>query len=318
MNPERPLTVSVIDPITPAIDRVKLMLFKPFDLGRWFTIGFCAWLASFGSGPSGGGPNFGYRRGTPQVEQQFNNFKEFAQNNLEWLIPVGIVVIVLFIAIGFLFVWLSSRGKFMLLHCIAGNKAEVVIPWAKYREHALSLFLFRVVFGLVGLVVIAVPTVFMIFSILIMTRGGESLVGAIVGIVFLGLVVFVIAVCLGIVIKLTTDFVVPIMFMRNIRIREAWAQFMQILSCNKGRFVLYLLFQIVIGMVIGLLILVLCLVTCCCAGCFLILPYIGTVLLLPIHIFNMAYALYYLRQFGPQFDVFNIEAPVPVLPVNPG
>jgi len=316
MNPERPSTVSVIDPITPAIDRVKLMLFKPFDLGRWFTIGFCAWLASFGSGPSGG-PNFRYNKGTPQVERQLNEFKDFAQHNLEWLIPVGIVVVVLFIAIGFLFIWLGSRGKFMLLHCVAGNKAEVVIPWAKYREHAFSLFLFRLVFGLVGLFVIAVPTVFMIFSILLMTRGGDSLVGAIIGIVFLGLVVFVIAICLGIVIKLTTDFVVPIMFLRNIRIRQAWGQFMQILSCNKGRFVLYMLFQIVIGMVTGLLVLALCLVTCCCACCLFAIPYIGTVILLPIHIFNMAYALYYLKQFGPEFDVFSVESPMPVLPVNP-
>lgn len=41
MTSEQPERVSVIDPITPAIDRVKLMLFRPFELRRWFVIGFC-------------------------------------------------------------------------------------------------------------------------------------------------------------------------------------------------------------------------------------------------------------------------------------
>ena len=45
MNDQRPSKVSVIDPISQAIDWVKIMLFKPFDLGKWFVIGFCAWLA---------------------------------------------------------------------------------------------------------------------------------------------------------------------------------------------------------------------------------------------------------------------------------
>ena len=40
--------ISVTTPISHAIDRVKQVLFNPFDLGKWFTIGFCAWLAGLG------------------------------------------------------------------------------------------------------------------------------------------------------------------------------------------------------------------------------------------------------------------------------
>ena len=42
--------VSVIDPIGPAFEKVKTILFRPFDLGKWFIIGFCAWLARLGEG----------------------------------------------------------------------------------------------------------------------------------------------------------------------------------------------------------------------------------------------------------------------------
>ena len=55
MNPIQPVTtrpreISVAEPVSPALERVKLMLFQPFDLGKWFVIGFCAWLAFLGEG----------------------------------------------------------------------------------------------------------------------------------------------------------------------------------------------------------------------------------------------------------------------------
>jgi hypothetical protein len=49
--------ISVTEPVSPALERVKTMLFKPFDLGKWFTIGFCAWLAFLGESGGGGGFN---------------------------------------------------------------------------------------------------------------------------------------------------------------------------------------------------------------------------------------------------------------------
>ena len=47
--------------------------------------------------------------------------------------------------------------------------------------------------------------------------------------------------------------------------------------------------------------------TCCIAGCFLAIPYIGTVLLLPVLVFTRAYSLHFLAQFGPDYDVFPRE-----------
>jgi hypothetical protein len=36
----------------------------------------------------------------------------------------------------------------------------------------------------------------------------------------------------------------------------------------------------------------------------LAIPYLGTVLYLPVLIFHRAYSLYYLAQFGPEYDLF--------------
>ena len=63
--------------------------------------------------------------------------------------------------------------------------------------------------------------------------------------------------------------------------------------------------QIVLGIAIGLLVLVVVLATCCIAGCFLAIPYVGTVLLLPVLVFQRAYSLHFLAQFGREYDVFT-------------
>jgi hypothetical protein len=64
-------------------------------------------------------------------------------------------------------------------------------------------------------------------------------------------------------------------------------------------------------MAIGALVFATIIVTCCLAGCLMMLPFLGTVLLLPVLVFKRAYPLYYLAQYG--YDVFSIPAgPSPV------
>jgi len=84
---------------------------------------------------------------------------------------------------------------------------------------------------------------------------------------------------------------------------------MALLSANKLRFTLYLLFQIVIRIVITVIVGIgVCIGFClCCASCLLFIPYIGTVILLPVLVFTRAYSLYYLQQYGPQYDVFRTD-----------
>ena len=129
-------------------------------------------------------------------------------------------------------------------------------------------------------------------------------------IVIFGLFIFTLSIVLFLVQKFTMDFVVPIMFLRSLGCLAAWRQFMTTLSANKLRFALYLLFQIVIAIAIGAIIgLGFCIGCClCCISVLMLIPYIGTVIILPLLVFKRSYSLYYLRQFGPEFDVFSRPA----------
>jgi hypothetical protein len=291
--------ISVLDPIAPAIERVKTILFKPFDLGKWFVIGFCAWLAYLGKGGGGGGNGFNFRHDV-KPEQAIEQARHFIIENLFWIVPVAIFVMILMTVLWLVLTWLGSRGRFMFLHCVAENKAEVKNPWTKFRKHANSLFLFRIVLGLIGFFAVALPLLLGIIALI-----AASGVGFVLGLVMLALVLFVVSIVLLLISKFTTDFVVPIMLLRTTSCTAGWREFLTLLSANKACFALYILFQIVIGICISAIILAAVCVTCCCACCILAIPYLNTVLLLPVFVFKRSYSLYYLRQFGPQFDVFS-------------
>jgi hypothetical protein len=310
-----PTEISVTAPVGLAIDRVKRMLFQPFDLGKWFVIGFCAWLACLGESGGGSGGNFhsgggGRGGGGDSFRAFWNEATDFIAHNLYWIVPVVIIAAVLLLAWGLLLTWLSSRGKFMFLHCVVLDLAEVKRPWREFAAEANSLFWFRFVLGLIG-VFLFLPLLGGIFLIvgrmLYHERPDE---GAIALAIVLGLVLIALAICFALVRKFTMDFVVPIMFLRRTSCTVAWKEFLAMLGDNVGRFILYVLFQIVLAIVIVFLVLVVVLVTCCIAGCLMALPYVGTVALLPVLVFKRSYSIYYLAQFGPEYNVFPPAQPV--------
>lgn len=306
-----PMNVSVTTPVGQAIDRVKEMLFRPFDPAKWFVIGFCAWLAQLGSGGFNG--NFGgsnHHQGGGSASEWARHAWEYIVANLAWILPLAATILVFAIAVGLLFLWLSSRGRFMFLHCVALNRAEIQVPWNLFSRQGNSLFLFRFVIGLISL--LPVLTLLAVIGVAIwrMVEHHGPTPGALIAAILAGLVLIALILLLCLIEKLTDDFVVPIMFRQGLRIREGWRALFGLLRAYAGHFVIYLLFQIVLSIVVGLALLIIVLLTCCIAGCLMAIPYLGTVLLLPLFVFWRAYSTYYLAQFGPEFNVF----PPPVEP----
>jgi hypothetical protein len=309
-----PREISVAEPVSPALERVKRILFRPFDLGKWFTIGFCAWLAQLGEGGAGGNFNFNNFGQHHNYENNFRNTflraRDYVLDNLNWIVPLAAGLVVIGLALWLLFLWLNSRGKFMFLHCVALDKAEVSEPWHKFAWEANSLFLFRLVLGLLAMI-FTLP--FLIIAIVIVGKmflAGQFVPNGIIGAISFGLLFFGAAIVFAIIQKLTLDFVVPIMFLRRNRCLSAWKELASLISGHVGTFILYFLFQIVLAMAIGVIILGAIIITCCIAGCLMFLPYLGTVLLLPVLMFKRCYLLYFLAQFGRDYDVFPPEPPL--------
>jgi hypothetical protein len=310
-----PTKISVTAPVSQALDRVKRMLFQPFDIGKWFVIGFCAWLASLGE--AGGSFNGNFRSGVNCPSDAAHSFRAFmdqtthyVMQNLHWIIPAAVALLVLGLAWGMLLTWLNSRGQFMFLHCVALDQAEVKRPWREFAQEGNSLFWFRFVLGFIALFLLLPLFGGILFIVGRMLYHEEAEGGGIALAVGLGLVFLALGICFVLIRKFTMDFVVPIMFLRRTKCTVAWSDFLSLLGNNAGRFTLYVLFQIVLTMAIGVLVLVAVVATCCIAGCLMVLPYLGTVVLLPVLVFQRSYSVYYLAQFGAPYDVFPPAPPV--------
>jgi hypothetical protein len=316
--------ISVIDPIGPAIDRVKALLFAPFDLVRWLVIGFCAWLANLGKGGFPGGFNMSFPGPGPGGDLDLEEIRHEVESTFDMdlvlvMVIGGLVLLILGVVVAIVVLWLSSRGRFMFLHCVAQNKAEVKIPWHRYRQQANSLLLFRLVAGIIFFVSIALIALPVALLAGVIGRGGDRVAFGIIGIILmLVLVLIPVGIIYSLILKFTRDFVVATMYLRGCTCVEGWRAFRGLLSANAGRFTLYILFQILMAMAVSAIVTAFGFLTCCCGFFVLAIPYVGAVVTLPLLAFMRAYSLQYLAQFGPAFDAFAQPepevAPTPQMP----
>jgi hypothetical protein len=194
----------------------------------------------------------------------------------------------------------------MFLHCVAENRGEVVAPWRKFQWRGDNLFAFRIVLGFILFSIIVAGLITGYTYLMRAASAGDAL-GVVTTLAAVIVGTFVVSIPVIVVTKFTTDFVVPIMYIESVSCVSAWRRLLELLSDNKMRFLLYLLFQIVIWLIVLIVVVGFACVTLGCACCFFALPYIGTVALLPILVFERSYSLYYIRQYGPAFDVFRAE-----------
>jgi hypothetical protein len=304
------VALSVIDPIGAAIDRTKRILFKPFNIRKWFVLGFCAFLAYLGEGgggpPGGGGGGGG---GGPSGAEVVDWIKA----NLALVIAVGMIVLIVMLAIGLLILWVRSRGKFMFLDGVVHNRGAVVAPWKAFRLYGNSLFLFSVAlaFGMLVIVMLIVASGVMLAwpDIRSSEFGSASILAIVIGLLLLfgaGIVYCIIAVLLE-------DFVVPTMYLHSVPVMSAWRIVRaEVLAGNLGTIILYFLMKIVLAIAIGVIGFIGTCLTCCLA----VIPYLGTVILLPLFVFTRCYPVCFLEQLGPRWKFFPPDSPEPEVTVG--
>ncbi len=49
------MNIAFFEPLNRAWERMKHILWQPFDLAKWLVLGFSAWLAGLADGAGGGG-----------------------------------------------------------------------------------------------------------------------------------------------------------------------------------------------------------------------------------------------------------------------
>ena len=189
-----------------------------------------------------------------------------------------------------LLTWLRCRGDFMFLDGVAQSRRRTR-TWTEFRYEANSLFWFRFLFSIVvtllSLASVAIGALVALPDIQRQEFGPLAAVGILLSVMLLTVTVIT-ASCVGVFLS---DIVVPIMYQRRITVMDGWREFDRLIFADhKGTLIVYLLFRIVIGLVTSLL----ALFATCCTCCLAALPFVGTVILLPLFVFARSYSLYFL------------------------
>jgi hypothetical protein len=302
------MNVQFMEPLGLAWGRMKAALFKPFDIHKWFVIGFSAFLAGLMEASNGGsGGRFG-------KDGNFGEFIHFPRTAWIWLTDhPGWAIAILFailvaMAVIIALTWVSSRGVFMFLDNVARDRIEIAKPWREYQKEGNSLFVWRLLLGIAGFATFGLLLAFFF------ARGAalyDTGIGPILPIGFvIGLVLIALALALiwGYISLFLKDFVAALMYKNRVTCGEAWKRFFAVFKKYPFHFVGYgiLIFLLMIAFVIAVIFAGI--FTCCIGWLILIIPYISTVATLPVWYTYRAFSLEFLAQFGPEYDVFGRSA----------
>ena len=177
----------------------------------------------------------------------------------------------------------------------------MVDPWKQNKRRGNSFFLWSLCYGLIALLVFAAIAGLGVLIALPAIQQGAFGPSAMAGIAIGGVLFIIALVAAGYIDLFLVGFVVPVMYRYDLKAMKAWSHFIPLLKANLGKFLLFGLVNLGLGIVVAMISSMVVLLTCCIAG----LPYLNAVFFLPVTVFFRSFSLEFLGQFSPEYDVFQ-------------
>jgi hypothetical protein len=303
------MNIQYFEPLSRGFARMKTALFSPFDIKKWFVVGFTAFLA--------GSANCGFqnpasfnshdRRPSNADLEKILYFPqkawEWLGNHPAWTMLICFLVFMAFL-IGLLVGWLNARGKFMFLDNVVRNRSLVAAPWREYRNEANSLFVFNFLLGLVGLIVVVVYVLQCVGGLQSLYESSGDFRTLIGPAILAGVGLLAIFLLGAFITFMLNNFVVPIMYRDRITTSRAVQKFFPLFLSNFLYFIGFAIFMFCLGILIVIGIVTVGCATCCILFLLMMVPYIANVVTLPIAYAIRAFSIEFLEQFGPEYHIF--------------
>jgi hypothetical protein len=300
------MEIAYFDPLGRAWKRMQQVLFSPFDGKKFLVIGFTAWLAGVFENGNGGASS--------SWTEDRESISDWGGGAADWLAATGAAILVLFVLLAIVililaFLWLSSRFKFIFLDNLVRNEGAVKVPWKQYGACGNSLFLWRIGFWVVtmilgGGIVLAGAAVTGVAAGVGLEEVSWMTIAA-----FLATLLALVVLPAAYVSLFLDSFIVPIMYRYEVTTSEAWRRFLPLLRDHLFYFLAYGIFFLVLNLLVVSFMVLVGLFTCCVGFVLLALPYVGTVFTLPIWVTFRAFSVEYLGQFDPELALFPAMPP---------
>jgi hypothetical protein len=233
----RPLSAS--ECITPAIERTKSLLFRPFQWQAFLKLTAVAFFAEIlGGGFSHSSPMRGKTSGVPTPAHGMI---------VALLLVVGLVVLL----IGLVLLYFGSRLQLVLVEVVATGQTTIAPIWRRYgrltwRWVGLKLLFFLVV----GLILVAAlaPVMISMFKNMPHDAGSPppaaffSHIALLLSAMFVGVLVFLTAYFL------LRDLALPFLAFEDLSIAQTLSRLRSVILAAPGEVVLYLLFRFLLGL----------------------------------------------------------------------
>lgn len=289
--------------------RTRQLLFRPFNLTIWMVVGFGAWLAALGEQ----GGSFGFN--WPFSSDQNMDPREMTERVLQFivdhvlLVTVTVSAALLILAlVTTVMLWLSSRGKCLFVEQVVSENPTVQEAWGNQRAHGYSVFLWRIAYLTIVSLLLMCLFGAGVFLVLPCFLEGALLPTPLLLLVLLGFVVLLVLLLMAVVSTFLNDFVIPIMLLRDETAVRAWHTLLRLFYSRVWVFVAYCFVKTGLVLLFGVAFLTVFFLTCCLfcvGGVLLAIPYIGTVVLLPYHVFLRYFSLAFLASMGPEWDLLH-------------
>jgi hypothetical protein len=243
------------DIISNSFEKTK-QLFFPIRKDYWFKMGLVSLFG--GSNSSSGSGNFGSSNSNSDANNAFKGMtiqEILARVNhvgLEVMSKYGTIIGILFAVLFFvcqIFSYIGSIMTFVFLDGIVKKEIKIRKSMSETKTQAISLFLFRLVVGLIslaGFILCTFPIISAFFNNTLAEFNFWLLIP-----IGLGLIIFYTV--FGIFLFLVNDFVVPFMYLKKYTFNQGWEYFLKLSSGKKGEIFMYWLIKLGLSIAGGIM-----------------------------------------------------------------
>ena len=248
------MPLSAVDVVSPAFQRTKELLFKPFRFAMWWRLAIISALAGEISGSSGGPTNFNIPANT-HPQQGGDHLLGLSLPPAQLVLIVTVLVaaaLLLFI----LLILLNSVFRFILFDVIVTGRYRIREGWRRWFADGARYFWWQAGVSLAMLLalslLVGVP-VLLAWRAGVFREPGQHVALLVLG----GLVLFVLLVLLVIVGALVAvfskDFLVPMMALEKVGPIDGWRRLWPMLRAEGSSYAAYVGMKIVLAMGAGII-----------------------------------------------------------------
>lgn len=235
---------SASEAVSPAIERTKRYLFRPFEWGTYLKLAAVACITE------GISLNFNYS--FPGGSSSTTDSTSLPMSSISggWIVLIA-AAIVLAMVIGIILFYLVTRLRFAFFHCLVHQTKEIRPGWGMYRAQSMRFFWASLVVGLIlaGIFVLAIlPFAFAIYGDVQSSSARGQFDPSSFLLMLLPLMGIVLLLCLiGYAVDVVLhDFMLPHMALENLSFGQAWKAVRPRIAAEMSPFAAYFFLRLVL------------------------------------------------------------------------